>query len=453
NETSVCLFKNFKERQAPAGSSLSTLNYPAKRLYGGSLLGVHSSSGTLNLYDWESGLIVRRIDVNPKNVYWSDNGEHFTVTTEESYFVLRFNRNAFVAHVQANDGVSDEEGVEDAIEFVTEIQENVKSGHWIGDCFIYTNESDRLSYLVGEQVITISHFDKPMYLLGYVERDNRVYIADKQINIFSYVLPLAVIKYQMAILAGDEEAARAILPDIAESQRPRVARFLEAEGRKELALEVTTDPEQRFDLAIQLKQLDIAYEIAAQEDIEAKWRVVGDCALNSWKFDLAESCLRRAKDLSGLLLLYTSTSNAQGLQDLARMAFEARMYNISFVCYLNLKQTDQCIDVLVASDRFAEAALFARTYAPKRVPELVSKWKAQLDALGKHKAAQALGDPLANPELFPELMHSDSGSPVITSERTSVHELLSQLGETRISSPGTPSSNNGSEAAVFQEAQ
>ena len=174
--------------------------------------------------------------------------------------------------------------------------------------------------MVGNQVITIAHFDKPMYLLGYVERDNRVYVADKQINITSYVLPLAVIKYQMAILAGDDDSAQEILPEITESQRPRVARFLETEGRKKLALEVTTDPEQKFDLAIQLKQLNTAYELASQDDAEAKWRIVGDCALNCWKFDIAEKSFKKAKDLSSLLLFYTATCNAEGLEDVAEQA-------------------------------------------------------------------------------------------------------------------------------------
>ncbi|KAJ1921916.1 Coatomer subunit beta' [Mycoemilia scoparia] len=402
SQSAVGLFKNFKERSTPSNSPLSSLGYSAKKLYGGGLLGICSASGTLNLYDWETGLTVRRIDVNPKDLYWSDNGELFTVATEDSYFVLRFNREAFAEFAKSNNGVNDEEGVEAAVEFVTEIQENVKSGCWIGDCFIYTNENDRLSYLVGNQVITIAHFDKPMYLLGYVERDNRVYLADKQINIVSYVLPLAVIKYQMAILAGDDEAASEILPEITDSQRPRVARFLEAEDKKALALEVTTDPEQKFDLAIQLKRLDIAYDLASKDEAEAKWRIVGDCAMKCWKFDVAERCMEKAKDFGGLLLLYTSTCNAAGLEKLAGNALEAKMYNIAFTCYLNLSQVSKCLDILVETNRIPEATLFARAYVPSRVSELVSQWKASLDSLDKQAAAESLADPLANPELFPE---------------------------------------------------
>ncbi|KAJ1938034.1 Coatomer subunit beta', partial [Linderina pennispora] len=193
SSSSIRLFKSFKERSRPATSALVSLGYSAEEIFGGSLLGVRGSGGTLTLYDWDTELIVRRIDVEPKNIFWSESGEFFAVATEDSYFVLRYNRDAFLESAQQNGNQTGEEGVEEAVEFITEIQETVRSGCWIGDCFIYTNSANRLNYLVGGQVFTISHFDASMFLLGYVARDNRVYLADKDVNIVSYVLPLPVI--------------------------------------------------------------------------------------------------------------------------------------------------------------------------------------------------------------------------------------------------------------------
>ncbi|KAJ2837031.1 Coatomer subunit beta', partial [Coemansia erecta] len=324
----------------PATSALAAADLSAEEIFGGSLLGVRGAQGTLTLYDWETELVVRRIDVEPKSIFWSESGELFTVVTEDSYFVLRFNREVFLESAAQNGNRTSSEGVEEAIEFVTEIQEAVRSGCWIGDCFIYTNSANRLNYLVGGQVFTISHFDTSMSMLGYVARDNRVYLADKDVNIVSYVLPLPVIEYQTAILREDLEAAQELLPSIPEDQRPKVAKFLEAEGMKELALEVTTDPEQRFDLAVQLNQLETAYKLAEESAAEAKWRIVGDCALRTWNFGLAERCMLKAKDLSGLLLLYTSSGNAVGMEQLAQMAEAAGSNNVAFACYQALKQTD-----------------------------------------------------------------------------------------------------------------
>lgn len=47
----------------------------------------------------------------------------------------------------------DDEGVEDAFELLHEVNERVRSGMWVGDCFIYNNSSRRLNYCVGGEVI------------------------------------------------------------------------------------------------------------------------------------------------------------------------------------------------------------------------------------------------------------------------------------------------------------
>ncbi|KAJ2010555.1 Coatomer subunit beta', partial [Coemansia sp. S610] len=190
-----------------------------------------------------------------------------------------------------------------------------------------------------------------------------------------------------------------------------IAQFLEAEDMKELALEVTTDPEQRFDLAVQLNQLETAYALAEESDAEAKWRIVGDCALRTWNFDLAERCMVKAKDLSGLLLLYTSSGNATGMSKLAEMAEAAGANNIAFACYQSLKQDEKCLELLLRIDRIPEAALFARTYLPDKVESVVPQWKELLVGLGKHKAAEAIADPKDNASLFGDMLRKSSAAP------------------------------------------
>lgn len=204
-----------------------------------------------------------------------------------------------------------------------------------------------------------------MYLLGYIPRDNRLYLVDKDVNIVSYAISLTVIEYQTAVLRGDMETAATLLPRISHDQLNKIARFLEGQEHKELALEVSTDLEHKFDLAIQLERLDIAVEIARQSDSEPKWKTLGDCAMSKWKVSLAEECFLRAKDLSGLLLIYTSSGNAHGMRNLAEMAKEAGKSNITFACLLSLGEVDQCINILIDTDRIPEAAMMARTYLPR----------------------------------------------------------------------------------------
>ena len=310
---------------------------------------------------------------------------------EETFYVLRFSRENYIAGLNA--GQADEDGVEAAFEVVTDINESVRTGQWVGDCFIYTNSTNRLNYLVGDQTYTVSHFDQPMYLLGYLPRDGKAYVADKDVAVTSYALSLSVVEYQTLVLRGDMETAAELLEDIPDDQKNKIARFLEGQGHKELALEVATDLEQRFDLALALNNLPIALDIAREADVEHRWKTVGDAALTAWDLALAEECFVHAKDLGSLLLLHSSTGNAAGLRALAEQAEEAGSHNIAFSSRWQVADVDGCLDLLVRTKRVAEAVFLAQSYRPSRAAALVAEWKTTLEKAGKAKVSRLLAMP------------------------------------------------------------
>jgi coatomer subunit beta' len=307
-----------------------------------------------------------------------------------------------------NNGEADEDGVEAAVELVATINESVRTGQWVGDCFIYTNSTNRLNYLVGDQTYTISHFDQPMYVLGYLPRDGRIYLADKDVNATSFSLSLSMVEYQTVVLRGDMEMAAELLTDVPQDQMNKVARFLEGQGYKEMALEVATDPEHRFDLALSLNDLETALVIAREANVEHKWKIVGDAALAGWNLALAQECFTNAKDVGSLLLLHTASSNREGLKSLAAQASESGLHNVAFSTLWSLGDIDGCIDLLIQTNRIAEAALFAQTYKPSSAAKLVVQWKESLEQSNKNKVARLIGVPpgapdvAADDDLFPE---------------------------------------------------
>lgn len=279
---------------------------------------------------------------------------------------------------------------------------SVRTGEWVGDCFIYTNSTNRLNYLVGDQTYTISHFDQAMYLLGYIQRDSRIYLADKDVNVTSFALSLSVVEYQTLVLREDMESAAELLPSIPTDQLNKIARFLEGQGQKELALEVATDPEHKFELALALGQLPTALELAKEADVEHKWKTVGDAALAGWDVALAAECFKNAKDLGSLLLLHSSTGNREGLKALSLQASAAGAHNVAFTCLWQLGDVEGCIDLLTQTGRAAEAVLFAQTYKPSVAVKTVGLWKESLEKEKKGRVAKTIGVPVEDEELFPE---------------------------------------------------
>lgn len=58
---------------------------------------------------------------NLPQIYWSESGELVTLACEDSFYVLRFNRDAFTSAMQA--GTLEEDGVEVAFDVITDISE------------------------------------------------------------------------------------------------------------------------------------------------------------------------------------------------------------------------------------------------------------------------------------------------------------------------------------------
>ncbi len=87
----------------------------------------------------------------------------------------------------------------------------------------------------------------------------------------------------------------------------------------------------RLDLAIELGRLDAALEIAKSAKRATCWKQVGDLALMTGHFDVAEQCFTEAKDLSSLFLLYTATSNREGLAKLQSHSEKSGEMNLNFL--------------------------------------------------------------------------------------------------------------------------
>ena len=136
SRTKIRVFKSFKER---SGGVKGAGGWAVDGLHGGSLLGARGS-GFVMFWDWESGEIVRRIDVDAKNVSlaqvvplgnraydfsqisWSGTGTLVAIISDDSFYILRFDRDAYNAALESGTTIGDE-GVEEAFEVIAEIQD------------------------------------------------------------------------------------------------------------------------------------------------------------------------------------------------------------------------------------------------------------------------------------------------------------------------------------------
>jgi coatomer subunit beta' len=93
------------------------------------------------------------------------------------------------------------------------------------------------------------------------------------------------------------------------------------------------------------------------------------------QFELAERCFKKSKDFNSLLLFYSSYGDFEGLKSVATDAEEAGKYNVAYEAASLTGDAERCVEILLKSNRVAEAAFFARAYAPSLLQKVMKPWQ------------------------------------------------------------------------------
>jgi coatomer subunit beta' len=117
-KSKIRVYRSFKERP---GFIKSSGTWAVEGVHGGTLLAARGT-GFVMFWDWETGNVVRRIEVDATNVAWSSSGNLVAITGEDTVYVLRFDREAYNARIDSGEIIGDE-GVEEAFDLVAEVSE------------------------------------------------------------------------------------------------------------------------------------------------------------------------------------------------------------------------------------------------------------------------------------------------------------------------------------------
>jgi coatomer subunit beta' len=148
----IKVYKNLQEFNA------FSVSFNVEAIFGGRLLAVKGKE-FITFYDWETQTLVRRIDVSPspKNVYWSEDGKQVVLALEDNFYLLNFNNDQLVSYLSSKEPSDltdkvedDDDGCEEAFQFVDEYQEVITSGLWVSnDCFVFSNLKGHIHYMIG----------------------------------------------------------------------------------------------------------------------------------------------------------------------------------------------------------------------------------------------------------------------------------------------------------------
>jgi coatomer subunit beta' len=317
----------------------------------------------------------------------------------DSTFILTVKYDVIEEYIEntvdgGNKSNNNESGCEEGFDVDYDINDMIMSGLFIGDVFVYQNIKKKINYAINGKTFSISTLSNNFYMLGYLPSTNKLYFLNKQFQLTSYDFPEAFAYYQMAILEKNIDKANKLFKNIPEVFLEKVIVFLEKFGYNEISYTLTKNQNQKFSLALKLKKLNDAWEIALKESNNEKMKMVADLAFELGEFSFGENAMLKANDLNGLLLYYSAIQNKSKLLSLAENAKDKGKFNIAFAAYYQLNDLNNCLQLLINTKRYPEAALFCRTYCPTKLDQVLTAWN---DVLEKNDENNRMITKVVNP--------------------------------------------------------
>ena len=377
--SNIKIFNNLKEEKS------FKPGFSFEGVFGGPLFAVKTDEAIF-LYDVENTIFIRKIDVVPNKIIWNEKKTKMALICEDVLYILEVNYDKIEEYIEKIiDGEKgDIDGCEESFGDSFDIDGKIINGFFIDDIFVFENSKNKISYTINDKVFNITTLSNRFFLLGYLESTNKIYLMNKNFQLISYSFPYNFIKYQMAILEKDYPTAEKLLSKIPESFNESVIKFLEKFELYDLCYKITKNLNQKFSLAIKLKKLSEAYEIAKNSKNSEKLKMVSDLAIELGEFNFAEKTMKEGNDWNGLLLYYSSIQDRKKLNEFAKESKNAGMFNVSFSSYFQLNNYNECLNILLDSKRLPEAAVFARTYIPSKVEEVIELWNKEIEEEDKN---------------------------------------------------------------------
>ena len=361
--------------------------YGCNKIFGGHLLGI-ATDDEITFYSWEDQSVVRLINIKACGVYWSPNNSLVAITSTDSFYILQFNED----YVEADD-YNPDIGSEEAFSVITEVDKSIQGGCWYNEIFFY-NDKNSINFVIGEYEEMIARVDSNQSIVGYIQKYQKLILCDSSYNFSSYEIPISVLDFLIDGTLGNPLD----LSVIPEGWNSRISTFLETLGMYKEALQICDNDDKRFEYALKLNNIKLAIEIAQKTSSMQQWRLLTTIAMKEGKINILEEALRKSGDENSLLLVKSAKGLKSEMEDFAETVEETK--NVQFAAYFACGNFNKCIDILISTERYPEAALMARNYAPNRMEECAKLWREFLIEKGDKRAANSIALPSEYPNMF-----------------------------------------------------
>lgn len=367
------------------GNILSSIKFDfyVDTIFGGTYLGAASSEFIL-FYDWSGENNIGRIDVQASNLYWDNN--FLTVKSEKTFFGLL---------------VNPELEDENVFQLVYEVSDSFVGCLYISGLFFYLSETFKLHVILSGKSFVIANIGFQAMMLEYLDNHERLFLFDTNCQISSFKLSQTFLKILVSLKTITSSVDDSIVEKgltLSEDENNVLVKILQAFQFFDVAFKVSKNISQKIDLGIKQKKIDETMELCESIKEPIYWKKLGDLALTEGHFDIAEKCFWSCDDFNSLFLIGLSLANSELLIKIGQNAMAVKNYSLAYNAFWNVNQADKCLSVLIESEKFGEALIFARTYLPSEVSKVYTSWLDFASYSANHVLAKRINRFLSNEE-------------------------------------------------------
>ncbi len=379
------------------GQAQKTLKFDfyISEIFGGQFLGIATTEFIL-FYDWEGENCIGKIDVEINDIYW--NKDKFVLKGKNQFFFLEYNPSE-------NEQPEEDENV---FNLYCDFNEQIYSGFWLNEIFFFTDESNKFKLLICDKTFLVCNLKDNKLIMDYLKNHQKFFFFDKAGKITTYAFSsklLKLIQDSRQNFLSESHMEDLITPalKLSDKERDFISKILIAFGKKETAFKIIVNLRNKFDLAIELGYLKETIEFCENLGEAIYWKKLGDLALVTGDFDIAEKAFWSCEDMNSLLLLYSCLGDRENLLKVAEFSEKQKHYSVSFMAYWTCKEVEKCFQILLISEKFGQAAIFAKNYIPSKIDSVYKLWKDFLKSSNQNLLFKKLANPLEYQDQYPEL--------------------------------------------------
>jgi coatomer subunit beta' len=336
------------------------------QIFGGEFLGVSGGDYVL-FYDWNGEKCVGKIDVELTDVFW--NNDKLILKNDKQFFFLKYQE-------------VEEDAEEEVFQLVCQVDESIYSGFWANGVFFYVDQNSKFKVLVQDKTFLVCNLKDNKMISDYLVNHQRFFFFDNEgkVTTYSFSKKLLNILKKCENLESLLENVQKETKLLTNQECDFFSKILVAFDRKKEAYAVVRNTRSKFELAIELGLLNEAIAFCEELKEPIYWKKLGDLALITGEFPIAEKAFWSCEDLNSLLLLASCLGDRAVLLKVADKAKESKHWSVAFLGFWICGRIQECLDVLMDSKKFGQAAIFCKNFCPSRIEEVFKNWKSFLES-------------------------------------------------------------------------